>query len=113
MAMRAAVYMSAMGRKGLAEVANLCLDKAHYAAERIAAIDGFGLKFAAPFFKEFVVRTDRDVTKVLAACREQNILAGVPLGRWFDDLGDCFTVAVTEKRTKQEIEALAKALANT
>ena len=113
MAMRAAVYMSAMGRKGLTEVANLCLDKAHYAAERITAIDGFSLRFTAPFFKEFVVQTDRDVAKVLAACRKQNILAGVPLGRWFDDLSDCFTVAVTEKRTKQEIEALAKALAST
>lgn len=111
MAMRAAVYMSAMGRKGLGEVANLCLDKAHYAAQRIASVKGFRLKFAAPFFKEFVVQTERDVNKVMAACRAKNILAGVPLGRWFKELGDCFTVAVTEKRTKEEIDRLAETLA--
>lgn len=112
MAMRAAVYMSAMGRKGLGEVANLCLDKAHYAAQKITALKGYRLRFAAPFFKEFVVQTDRDVPAVLAACRKRNILAGVPLGRWFKDLGDCFSVAVTEKRTRQDIDKLAEALAS-
>jgi len=111
MAMRASVYMSAMGRKGIAQVANLCLDKAHFAAERIAGIKGYRLKYNAPFFKEFVVQTDRDVNKVLASCRAKHILAGVPLGRWFDELSDCFTVAVTERRTKEEIDRLADALA--
>lgn len=111
MAMRAAVYMSALGRKGLAQVANLCLDKAHYAAGRIAGIPGYRLRFAAPFFKEFVVQTERDVNKVLASCRARNILAGVALGRWFPELADCFAVAVTEKRTKEEIDGLVDALA--
>jgi len=111
MAMRAAVYMSALGSKGLAQVANLCLDKAHYAAGRIAGLPGYRLRFAAPFFKEFVVQTDRDVNQVLASCRAKNVLAGVPLGRWFQELADCFAVAVTEKRTKEEIDGLADALA--
>jgi glycine dehydrogenase subunit 1 len=110
MAMRASVYMSAIGRKGIAQVANLCLDKAHYAAERIAQVPGYRLKFSAPFFKEFVVQADRDVSKVLASCRAKNILAGVPLGRWFKELSDSFTVAVTEKRTKEDIDQLANAL---
>jgi glycine dehydrogenase subunit 1 len=68
------------------------------------------LKFSGPFFKEFVVQADRDVSKVLASCRAKNILAGVPLGRWFKDLADCFALAVTERRTKEEIDRLAEAL---
>ena len=111
LALRAAIYLSVVGRGGIARIAKLCLDKAHYAADRIAALDGFELAFPdAPFFKEFAVRTDRDVERVLTACRERGILAGLPLGRWYDELADCFTVAVTEKRTRAEIDALAEAL---
>ncbi len=71
---------------------------------------GIGIIFGAPFFKEFTVQTTRDVPTVLANCRQKGILAGVPLGRWFEDLADCFTVAVTEKRTKDEIDRLVEAL---
>ncbi|MCP4589115.1 MAG: aminomethyl-transferring glycine dehydrogenase subunit GcvPA [bacterium] len=111
MALRAAVHLAAMGRKGLAEAASHCLDKAHYAADRIAGLKGYQLRFSAPFFKEFVVQTDRKVKDVLKHCRAQGILAGVPLDRWYPELGDCFAVAVTEKRTRQEIDALIGALA--
>jgi glycine dehydrogenase subunit 1 len=109
-ALRAAVYMALMGKPGLTKVASLCLDKAHYAARRIASLDGYSLRFDAPFFREFVVRTDRNVDSVLERCRTNGILAGVPLGRWFDDMKDCFLVAVTEKRSKEQIDALADAL---
>ncbi|HOW18818.1 MAG TPA: aminomethyl-transferring glycine dehydrogenase subunit GcvPA, partial [Phycisphaerae bacterium] len=110
MALRATVYLSAMGRTGIAKVASLCLDKAHDAANSIAALDGFELRFAAPFFKEFVVRTKKDVPKLLQHARERGILAGLPLGRWYPELGDCLLVAVTERRTKQHIDALVDAL---
>ena len=110
LAVRAAVYMSLMGRRGLEQVASLCLDKTHYATERIASLNGYELAFEAPFFREFVVRTDRSVERVLAHCRNRGILAGVPLGNWFDQMKDCFLVAVTEKRSKEEIDALADAL---
>ncbi len=110
MAIRAAVYLSAMGRTGIAQVASLCLDKAHYAASRIGELDGFAVRFAAPFFKEFVVRAKKDVSSVLRRARERGILAGVPLGKWFPDMNDCFVIAVTEKRTRLEIDALVAAL---
>lgn len=110
LAIRAAVYMATMGRLGIAKVASQCLDKAHYAADEIAKLDGYDLRFAAPFFKEFVVRTSRDVTTVLALCRERDILAGVPLARFDSGLSDCFLVAVTEKRTKAQIDDLVAAL---
>jgi glycine dehydrogenase subunit 1 len=69
------------------------------------------LQFDRPFFKEFTVR-DRDgrVSDALAAAHEAGFLAGVPLGRWYPDLKDCFLVAVTEKRTRREIDALAASL---
>ena len=101
-----------MGRRGISKVASLCLDKAHYAAKRIAALDGYDLPFADPFFKEFVVRSRRDVPTVLDHCRTRNILAGVPLATTHPDLPDCFLVAVTENRTKAQIDALADALAS-
>ena len=110
MALRAAVYLAAMGRQGVAKVASLCLDKSHYAAGRIDALAGYSLKFDAPFFKEFVVQTERDVQTVLAHCREKKILAGIPLECWYPELHDCFLVTVTEKRTKAEIDALVAAL---
>jgi len=110
MALRAAVYLAAMGRNGLATVASHCLDKAHYAAGQIAEIPGYRLRFRQPFFKEFTVQTTRGVPAVLRHCRERGILAGVGTGCWYEDLADCFTVAVTEKRTKEQIDRLVEAL---
>jgi glycine dehydrogenase subunit 1 len=111
LALRVAIYLSALGRRGAAKVASLCLDKAHYAADRISELDGYELRFDGPFFKEFTVRTRKDVQHVLAHCRQRGILGGVDLGHWYDDLADTFLVAVTEKRTRQEIDALVSALA--
>ena len=110
LAVRAAVYLAAMGRSGIAQVASQCFDKAHYAAREIAGLSGYEIRFDAPFFKEFVVRTSHDVPEVLAACRGRGILAGVPLGRFDERYRDCFLVAVTEKRTKADIDNLVAAL---
>lgn len=110
LALRVAVYLSAMGKRGAARIASLCLDKAHYAARQIAALDGFDLRFQSPFFKEFVVRTTKDVSQVLAHARQQGILGGLELKPWYPQMADCFLVAVTEKRTRSEIDALVQAL---
>lgn len=110
LAVRAAIYMAAMGKRGIAQVASLCFDKAHYAADRIGRIPGYQLRFSQPFFKEFVVRSARNMKDVLAACRAREILAGVPLARFDERHSDCFLVAVTEKRTKAEIDSLVAAL---
>jgi glycine dehydrogenase subunit 1 len=112
LAVRASIYMAAMGKCGIARVASQCFDKAHYAAEKIAKLDGYELRFDMPFFKEFTVRTSHPVPRVMAACRERGILAGVPLGRVDERYGDCFLVAVTEKRTKAQIDELVEALRN-
>ncbi len=111
-ALRASIYLSLQGPRGLAETAELCTKKAHYAAGRIAGLDRFELPFKQPFFKEFVVRdVAGNVDDVLREARHKGILAGVPLGPWYPELSDCFLVAVTEKRSRQQIDELTSALA--
>ena len=73
--------------------------------------DRFSLAFGHPFFKEFVVRDHQgEVADLLSEVERAGILAGVPLGRWYPELEDCFLVAVTEQRTRSQIEQLAACL---
>ncbi|HVP12553.1 MAG TPA: aminomethyl-transferring glycine dehydrogenase subunit GcvPA [Phycisphaerae bacterium] len=112
MALRAAVYMAAMGRSGIAKVARMCFDKAHYAAREIAKVPSYSLPFAGPFFKEFVVKSAKPVDKVLAACRAEGILGGVALKDFYPEMADLMLVAVTEKRTREEIDNFVRVLKN-
>ncbi len=104
-ALRAAIYLTAMGPQGLRETAELCLRKSRYALERVTGGERWKSAFGLPTFKEFVVR-DRQckVREALDEAVRAGILAGLPLGRWYPDLDDCLLVAVTEKRTKDEID---------
>jgi glycine dehydrogenase subunit 1 len=109
-ALRATVYLTALGPQGLKETAELCLQKAHYAAEQLARIPGVTLANARPFFKEFAVRVKGDVTSILKKLQTQSYFAGLHAGRWYPGLKDALIIAVTEKRTKAEIDGLAAAL---
>ncbi len=113
-ALRASVYLAAMGPTGMREAARLCLQKARYAQAQLFASGRLEPVFAAPTFKEFVVR-DRlaDVDGLLADALQAGFLAGVPLGRWYPQLSDCLLVSVTEKRTQAQIDALAQFVAKT
>jgi glycine dehydrogenase subunit 1 len=110
LALRAAVYLTALGPHGLRETADLCIRKAHYAAQQLTQIPGVGLRFRLPFVKEFTVQVPGDVPAVLAQLRQAGYHAGLPLGRWYPALANCISVAVTEKRTQAEIDGLAAAL---
>jgi len=117
LALRATVYLSLVGRHGLREVAELCCRKAHYTAERLAAVTGLTRAFAdRPFFKEFVLRCTPGVERVLLRARQAGFDLGPSLSRFTDvEHGapeDGILVAVTEQRTKHEIDALAAALAD-
>ncbi len=111
-ALRATIYLSLMGPEGMRELGELCVKKANYAAKKITEHDRFELAFQQPFFKEFVIR-DRaaNVDELLSVASAQGFMAGVSLAPWYDELSDCFLVAVTEKRTQQEIDQFAKMLA--
>ena len=109
-ALRAAVYLAALGPQGLRETAGLCLQKAHYLANRLAEIPGVGLKFKRPFFKEFTVRVPGPDAGLLSRLLKAGYHAGLPLGRWYPAMADCMSIAVTEKRTRAEIDGLVAAL---
>lgn len=109
LALRASIYLAAMGPSGLREVAEQSTRKAHYAAERLAQVPGLSLAFDGPFFKEFVLRSEKPPTRVLAEVDRQGFHGGIDLGRWYPELSDSILVAVTEKRTRDEIERLAEA----
>jgi glycine dehydrogenase subunit 1 len=111
MALKATVHLAALGPQGLRETAELCLRKAHYAADRLAQVGGVKRRFNRPFFKEFTLEVPAEVPGLLARLLDEGYHAGLALGRWYPWLGSCLSVAVTEKRTRAEIDGLAAALA--
>ena len=113
-ALRASVYLSAMGPQGMREVAELCVQKANYAKQRLTALDRLEPAFDHPVFKEFVLRdSQNDVEGLVQTALKENIFAGIPLGRWYPELEDCLLVAVTERRTRSEIDQFAASLNHT
>lgn len=110
LALRSAVYLTALGPQGLRETAELCVRKAHYAAEQLTKVPGVSLRFKTPFVKEFALKVPGDAKALLARLRTASFHAGLPLARWYPQFADCITVAVTEQRTKAEIDGLAAAL---
>ena len=111
LALAGLVHLSLLGPDGLRELGETCLALAGYAKERLAAA---GLELAFPeraTFKEFAVRTGRNAREALADARAKGVYAGYPLGRDYPGLDDALLVAVTEKRTVDEIDRLAEALA--
>ena len=109
-ALSATIYLSLMGREGLRQVAQLCLQKSHYAQQGICRLPGFQLAFPGPFFKEFALRVPVPPQEIIQHLTADGLLAGVDLGRFQLDLDDCLLVAVTEKRTKEQIDRLIAGL---
>jgi glycine dehydrogenase subunit 1 len=106
LALRASIYLAAMGPSGLRQVAELSTRKAHHAAEKLAEVPGISLAFPGPFFKEFVIRSEKPVEAVLDQVGRLGYHGGIALARWFPELADSILIAVTEKRTAAEIEGL-------
>jgi glycine dehydrogenase subunit 1 len=111
MALKAAVYIAALGPQGLKETAELCARKAHYAAEQLTRVAGISLRFKRPFFKEFTLAVPAAVPVLLSRLLKAGYHAGLGLGSWYPSLANCVSVAVTEKRTKAEIDGLTGAYA--
>jgi len=109
-ALAATVYMSLVGKTGLRKAAHLTLQKAHYAAEQLSARTGFKLRYGGPFFKEFVLDTPVAPSTVIRRLAREGILAGVDLGRLQSSWRGGLLVAVTEKRTRAEIDRFADSL---
>jgi glycine dehydrogenase subunit 1 len=110
LALGSAVYLSVVGKTGLKQVAELCYQKAHYAAEQINKIPGAKLAFNTPFFHEFVVKFDRDVAELNEHLLEHGVLGGYDLGQDFPILKNHMLIAVTEMNSKQQIDLLVDIL---
>jgi glycine dehydrogenase subunit 1 len=111
MAIKATAYLAALGPQGLRETAELCTRKAHYAAEQISRVPGISLRFSRPFFKEFTLALKKDTPALLSRLLRAGYHAGLDLGRWYSDFENSISLAVTEKRTRAEIDGLAAAFA--
>jgi glycine dehydrogenase subunit 1 len=109
-ALMATVYLATMGRRGVQEVARQNVQKSHYAAAEVAKLDGFSMRFSAPFFNEFVVRTPGAASEVTARLLDQGIVGGVALECYYPELRDCLLVCVTETASKEMIDRLAASL---
>jgi glycine dehydrogenase subunit 1 len=110
MALASAVYLSVVGKSGLKQVANLCYQKAHYAAAELGKIPGMGLCFSQPFFHEFALCVGKPVDEVNAHLLDHGILGGYDLGQDYPALKDHMLIAVTEMNSKEEIDLLVEVL---
>lgn len=110
LALCASVYMSTLGKQGLQEVANLCYQKAHYAASELSKLDGFGLCHTEPYFHEFVLCCPKPASEVNQYLLDNGILGGYDLGKDYPEMQNHLLVAVTEMNSKDEIDTLVEIL---
>lgn len=109
-ALAATVYLSVMGKQGVAEVAKQCYAKSHYLAQEMSKIKGFALAFNQPFFKEFVVKTELKPQYIINKLLKEKIFAGIDLSRLNENWQNLMLVCATEMRSKQEIDKYVKLL---
>jgi glycine dehydrogenase subunit 1 len=109
MALNATLYLSLLGGEGVREVARQCFQKAHYLKMELGKLPGVTFPFSGSFFHEFVVRIP-NARKVLTKMAKDGIYAGLPLDTWFSGLKDHVLVAVTEKRTREELDSYVATL---
>ena len=113
-ALAASIHLAALGKSGLRTLAELCYHKAHFAAGRIAELKGYELVGNKPFFQEFVVRCPAPVSAINDYLLEEwGILGGYDLGRDYPHLENHMLICVTEVLSREEIDALVNALAET
>ncbi|HBV85918.1 MAG TPA: aminomethyl-transferring glycine dehydrogenase subunit GcvPA [Desulfosporosinus sp.] len=104
------MHLSALGKTGLKELANLNLQNAHYAAQEIAKIPGMSLAFSGPFFHEFVIETKLEPAKINSALLEDKIIGGLDLARFYPELNHHLLFCVTETKSKADIDRLVARL---
>lgn len=112
LALSASVYMSVMGRQGMADVATLNLHKSRYALERLTSIPGIEPAFTSSTFNEFSIRLPEgtNMTKLQSSLLSAGFIGGYDLGKAYAEYKDCMLIAVTEQRTKEEIDQFASTL---
>jgi glycine dehydrogenase subunit 1 len=110
-ALVATIYLAALGKTGLRDVAAHNIVRANALRDAVGALEWHAVRFAAPTFNEFVLRVPDRASVTLAALRERGIVGGLDLGRFYPELADCILMTATELTTPAQIERLAAALA--
>jgi glycine dehydrogenase subunit 1 len=110
LALAATIYLSLLGKHGFRQVAELCYQKAHYAAQRISEIPGYSLCTDVPFFHEFMVCCPRPIEEINAHLLEHGILGGYDLSADYPSLTNHMLIAVTEMNSKEDIDTLVDVL---
>jgi len=111
-ALIATIYLTILGKEGLKEVANLCVQKSHYAYKELLKTGKFTEVFTAPFFKEFIVKSEESVDLLNDRLIKDKIIGGYSIEKDYADISNGWLVAVTEKRSKEEIDLLVRKAVN-
>ena len=106
-ALASTIYLAAMGKQGMRQVAELCYHKAHYAAAQIGELPGYSLPISGSFFQEFVVQCPTSPTEINKKLMERNILGGLDVS---EKVPNGMLLCVTEMNSKEDIDALVAAL---
>jgi glycine dehydrogenase subunit 1 len=109
-ALAGVIYLSWLGRRGIVELAELMLQRTAYARERLAALDGVSLLHRQPVVREFAVGLDAPVERVRERCAERGVDPGLPLAPLYPEHEDGLLVAITEQRSRADIDRLAEVL---
>ena len=104
------IYLAVMGKQGLRELALLNLRKADYLKNKLSKTKGFSIRFNADTFNEIVLKCPRPATEIRDALLEYKILAGLPLGDYYQELADSLLICATELNTVEAIDRLAEKL---
>ncbi|MCD4672833.1 MAG: aminomethyl-transferring glycine dehydrogenase subunit GcvPA [Anaerolineaceae bacterium] len=110
MMLASTIYLSLLGKQGFRQVANLCYQKAHYAAQEIAKIPGFSVETSQPFFHEFIVKCPLPVEDLNLHLLDHGILGGYNLGSDYPSLRGHMLISVTEMNSRDEIDVLCQVL---
>lgn len=103
-ALNAVVYLSVIGEKGLRDIANICLQRAHYFCRKMEPLGKFKLKFSSKFFNEFVLSSKLNIKNVNGEFYKHKILPGIYLGDHYPGLEDCMLVSITEMNSIKSID---------
>jgi glycine dehydrogenase subunit 1 len=111
LATRSTIYLSLLGESGFTELGRVCHERARKLAGMIAACEGYGLAYSAPYFREFVVACPTDAAQLVAAARREGVLAGIPLAKYYGSAArNLLLVAVTERHQDEDFEKLCAVL---
>ncbi|MFO7766165.1 MAG: aminomethyl-transferring glycine dehydrogenase subunit GcvPA [Pelovirga sp.] len=110
-ALMVSIYLALHGKQGLRKLADINYARANWLREQISTLDGFALPFSTPVFNEFVVTCREPVADLKKRLEQQQILAGVAIGRDYPGLESGLLVCVTEQNSRKQMEQLLTALA--